>query len=148
MIISLCLWQPFLLIHHKHPSSWSPNRYVKYPKTHYLPERKVVVNHSSCVSTLQDIHCIPYSTCTLFNHPWDAQKEGKATQHDRKTKEHNTTRPRQLFFCPRQLFFKEYVVMNRPDIWNYPVSSFLRFQTPPYTEREKKQWVFYFTALT
>ena len=26
------------------------------------------------------------------------RKKGKATQHNRKTKQHNTTRPRQLFF--------------------------------------------------
>ena len=33
-----------------------------------------------------------------LNHPWDAPNEGKATKHNRKTKQHNTTHPRQLFF--------------------------------------------------
>ena len=32
-----------------------------------------------------------------LNHLWNAWKKGKATQHNRKTKQHNKTRPRQLF---------------------------------------------------
>ena len=43
--------------------------------------------------------------CARMSHTHDfdlremlIERQGKATQHNRKTKQHNTTRPRQLFF--------------------------------------------------
>ena len=48
------------------------------------------------------------------------RKKGKATQHNRKTKQHNTTRPRQLFFKEKSclgwymyMYTYMYIYMNR-----------------------------------
>ena len=45
-------------------------------------------NHNCSEGTLHD-----YNHCMR-----GLERQGKATQHNRKTKQHNTTRPRQLFF--------------------------------------------------
>ena len=39
-----------------------------------------------------------------FNHPWrHLERQGKATQHNRKTKQHNTIHPKQLFFLRKNM---------------------------------------------
>ena len=54
--------------------------------------------HIQCPNSHPHVHVLLFFSCIWLSTQWERQV--KATQHNRKTKQHNTT-------CPRQVFFKE-----------------------------------------
>ena len=58
---------------------------------------KINMGYIQCTMYLQEYYLVTGMYMTLIIHEM-LRKKGKATQNKRKTKQHNTTRPRQLFF--------------------------------------------------